>query len=271
MSKTFAFISYTRADQDSALLLHRELKDTFGARKAWLDHENIKGGTEWMASIDEAIETCSAFIVLIGKGWVAPEKLASMQNPDDVVRKEVERALARRADPKDNLIIMPILVDGAKMPSASDLPPSMASLLAIDAPDIRGHTLHNDLKPEVVPALVKSIGPTLIGETKPQRRRRLAWLYTKLTVVLGVFLASSFGIVTWLTHQSYQSELESAGISLRPKLTDIPKSEMTLEHYAVAVGAAVSAFAIVLILVWQFGGLGRYRLTTDDDMRSRAR
>jgi hypothetical protein len=46
-----------------------------------------------------------------------------LEDPDDFVRVEIEAALTRKVR------VIPILVDGAKMPHADKLPPSLAKLV----------------------------------------------------------------------------------------------------------------------------------------------
>jgi len=258
MVKRFVFISYRRADEKSALLLHQGLAAAFGDRKAWLDHENIEGGTEWMGSIANAVGACSAFVVLIGKGWAHPDNLARLRQDGDVVRAEIEQALARRADPKDNLPILPILFDGVRMPSKEDLPASLVPLLRIDAPDVRDDKFVRDLNTDIVPQLEKSIGPTLTYESPRQRRWRLIWFYAKLATLLLVMLVAAVGgYAAW----------EYAGVDpdnlFQPGVMDLLTDYIEpWEYGGLAAGVLVVFFGIVL-LIRRRDGPSRYRLVRD--------
>jgi hypothetical protein len=55
-------------------------------------------------------------LALIGRYWLTPAGL------DDVVRREIESALAH------GVPVIPVLIDGARMPAPGELPPSLAGL-----------------------------------------------------------------------------------------------------------------------------------------------
>ena len=58
-----------------------------------------------------------------------------LDDPGDFVRLEIELALAAR------VAVVPVLVEGAAMPSAADLPPSLARVLALPGGRALGHAL----------------------------------------------------------------------------------------------------------------------------------
>jgi hypothetical protein len=75
--------------------------------------------------ITTAVESCDVLLALIGDRWLTitgPDGRRRLDNPDDYVRLEIEAALAR------NVRVIPILVDGAQMPRADELPPSLGKL-----------------------------------------------------------------------------------------------------------------------------------------------
>ena len=62
---------------------------------------------------------CDVLIAGIGKSWLTDATVSGrplLDDPLDYVRLEIETALYRR------MRVIPVLVDGAHMPSASDLP-----------------------------------------------------------------------------------------------------------------------------------------------------
>jgi hypothetical protein len=64
-------------------------------------------------------------IAVIGKSWLTATDAAGrerLQNPDDYVRREIAAALQR------NIRVVPVLVQGASMPSADELPDDLAAL-----------------------------------------------------------------------------------------------------------------------------------------------
>src|SRR4029450_444950 len=76
--------------------------------------------------ITAAVASCDVLLALIGDQWVTiadEEGRRRIDDPDDFVRLEIEAALTR------NVRVIPILVGGATMPRADELPPSMAMLV----------------------------------------------------------------------------------------------------------------------------------------------
>ena len=61
---------------------------------------------------------CDALIAVIGSDWLSPR----LEDPDDWVRLEIANALARKVR------VVPVLVEGAKMPAPTDLPEDLSAL-----------------------------------------------------------------------------------------------------------------------------------------------
>jgi hypothetical protein len=75
--------------------------------------------------ITAAVSVCDALLAIIGQRWLIitdKDGRRRLDNPNDFVRLEIEAAIKR------NVRIIPILVDGARMPRAEELPPSLANL-----------------------------------------------------------------------------------------------------------------------------------------------
>jgi hypothetical protein len=76
--------------------------------------------------ITRAVGSCDVLLALIGDQWLTitdAHGRRRLDNPDDFVRLEIEAALSRRVR------VIPILVDGARMPRADELPDSLAALV----------------------------------------------------------------------------------------------------------------------------------------------
>ena len=77
------------------------------------------------AYLEQAVSRCDVCLVVIGRGWLTAtdaDHRARLEDPRDFVRFEVAAALAR------NIPIVPLLVQGAKMPQAEELPPDLSGL-----------------------------------------------------------------------------------------------------------------------------------------------
>ena len=81
------------------------------------DVESIRPGDDFAAEIEAAHRVMPVLLAVIGPRWLAEESDAGrrLDDPQDWVRLEIESALRR------GILIVPVLVDGARMPSASDL------------------------------------------------------------------------------------------------------------------------------------------------------
>ncbi len=117
------FISYRRADTaNQAGWLADRLVAQYGRNQVVKDVDSIQLGNDFADVIAAAVTSCNVLLALIGHQW-----LAAAPGGDDYVRVEIESALTRGVQ------VIPVLVDGARMPTAAELPPSLA-LLAQRAP-----------------------------------------------------------------------------------------------------------------------------------------
>jgi hypothetical protein len=120
------FISYRRGDERSfAGRIYERLCRHFDARRIFMDVDTIELGLDFTEVIDHWLAKCSAMLVVIGPNWLStgPDGRRRLDDPNDFVRLEIETALARR-----EVRVIPVLVEGACMPSATDLPESLAPL-----------------------------------------------------------------------------------------------------------------------------------------------
>ena len=112
------FISYWRADTaNQAGWLADRLAGHFGRQQVVKDVDSIQLGNDFADVIAAAVTSCDVLLALIGHQW-----LAAAAGPADFVRVEIESALTRGVQ------VIPVLVDGARMPAAAELPPGLAGL-----------------------------------------------------------------------------------------------------------------------------------------------
>jgi TIR domain len=122
-SKSGVFISYRRDDKrDFARGLYERLARNLDEQQIFMDVDSIDLGVDFTEVVDQRLEQCSVMLVVIGKDWldcVDSGGRRRLDNPDDLVRLEVETALAR-----PRVRVIPILVDGAKAPESTELSPA---------------------------------------------------------------------------------------------------------------------------------------------------
>ena len=125
MTNARVFINYRRADSAGwARQLHGDLEARFGKGRVFRD-VTIEPGVDFVEHIERVMNAAEVCIVVIGSGWTSAANSDGrrLDNPDDLVRREIERALER-----PDVEVIPVLVDGARMPSERELPASLRAL-----------------------------------------------------------------------------------------------------------------------------------------------
>jgi hypothetical protein len=120
------FISYRRHDSAAhAGRLYDRLSAHFGANQIFMDTDDIPPGADFAADIEARVGSCDAMIVVIGKEWLTARNAAGqrrLSDPNDFVALEVSSILKRKA------LVIPVLVGGAQMPKADELPGNLKGL-----------------------------------------------------------------------------------------------------------------------------------------------
>ncbi|MDN3676949.1 TIR domain-containing protein [Flavobacterium paronense] len=98
MEKNLIFFSYSRVDSNFALKLAKDLRQS--GIELWIDQLDIKGGTHWDASIEDALNSANRMIVILSASSVASNN----------VMDEVSYAL------ENNKKIIPVLLNDCKAP-----------------------------------------------------------------------------------------------------------------------------------------------------------
>jgi glycerophosphoryl diester phosphodiesterase len=129
------FISYRRQETAwPARQLYDLLVAELGADRVFKDVDNIEPGDDFVERIQWAVGSCQVLLALIGPQWLTVKDAAGgrrLDDPTDFVRLEVETALNR-----DDVRVIPILVDNAKMPTPQELPTGLAALTRRQAVEI---------------------------------------------------------------------------------------------------------------------------------------
>jgi hypothetical protein len=141
------FISYRKADTSSAArLLYMSLAPLLGKENIFFDVEVLKPGMNWRHAIRVSANSPGVLLALIGPRWLealqARSQRAAVEDVDDVARKEIEYSLTNAVD----VAVIPILVEGAEMPKADQLPHTIRGLADIQAQPLREDTYDDDLK-----------------------------------------------------------------------------------------------------------------------------
>lgn len=114
------FVSYRRQDAGGeAGRLSDVLQEAFKHDRVFMDVDTIEPGSDFVDVINNAVSSCDVMLVMIGPHWTMIKDASGkrrLDNPDDFVRLEIGVALKR------NIRVIPVLVNGATMPTADQLP-----------------------------------------------------------------------------------------------------------------------------------------------------
>ena len=117
------FISYRRDDARGASgRLYDWLRIGFGRERIFRDVHSIGVG-KWRNKIDDALDRSAVCVVVIGPRWANADNLPRLRDETDMVRHEIVTALRNEA-----VTMIPTLVEGAVVPTTTDLPEELQPL-----------------------------------------------------------------------------------------------------------------------------------------------
>jgi hypothetical protein len=179
------FICYRREDASGhAGRLRDGLSARFGSDEVFLDHEAIGPGENFVQAMSGAIGSCEVFLAIIGKQWLSVtgrNGARRLDGPDDHVRCEIVEALGR------SVRLIPILVEGAEMPRAAELPEPLKPLALRNAFALNDEEWESDV--ERLVAVIQPGAPVRGAST-----RRSRWPVV-LAVAAAVLLGALLGIL----------------------------------------------------------------------------
>ena len=138
------FLSYRRDDaMGYSLLLYDRLNRYFGRGSVFMDVDTIPPGLDFLRVIEREVSACNVLIALIGKQWLAITDALGQRRiaqSDDYVQLEIAIALER------GIPVIPVLLRGALMPTADQLPDALKPLARRQAVSLSDERIDYDLK-----------------------------------------------------------------------------------------------------------------------------
>jgi hypothetical protein len=136
-------ISYRRSDSSAITgRIFDRLAAHYGKESVFMDVDNIPFGADFRTHIQAVLQETEVLIVVIGPQWLGADAAGKVRvsQESDPVRAEIEAALAR------NMPLIPILIDGAKMPGSEELPASFNQFAFLNAAEVAtGRDFHPHL------------------------------------------------------------------------------------------------------------------------------
>jgi TIR domain len=137
------FISYRRDDSaGQAGRIQDRLEREFGHDLLFMDVDAIPLGTNFVKVLHEEVAKCGVLLAVIGPNWPDVRDEAGnrrLDNPKDFVRIEIAAALQR------DIPVIPILLDGARIPKAAQPPKDLEELPLRNGLDVRHASFPYDM------------------------------------------------------------------------------------------------------------------------------
>jgi TIR domain len=120
------FINYRGADSYSyGALLYAELSRRLGPGSVFLDSESIPAGADFVEALLGRVRQARVVLAVIGPSWLAEADRGGgrrIDDPTDWIRRELVAAFAA------GVRVVPVVTDGARMPTEAELPGDLAAL-----------------------------------------------------------------------------------------------------------------------------------------------
>jgi outer membrane protein assembly factor BamB len=187
------FLSYRRLDtRHTTVHIYDRLTREFGRGAVFRDIDSIHRGRDFRVSLQRAIGQTTVMLVIIGPLWASVTDRTGrrrLDNPHDYVRQEIAAGLHN-----DQIRVIPLLVDGAPTPTASELPGELIRLANLNTLRIRpGAAFEASME-----VLVEAIAGEVRRRVRPTRARRERSARLLVTTLLFALLAAALALLIQL-------------------------------------------------------------------------
>ena len=189
------FINYRRDDtQAAAEALKQALEAHIPRLVVYLDHAANEGGENYRAKMSTEIAASNLIVSLIGPRWLEITDVTGRPRifaPEDAVCEEIDLALDQGKD------ILPVLVDGSKMPTRTQLPDTIKRFARLHAMQLSES--NRGLDTEKIASRVEKI----IKKQSPFR----SWREKLLNLLARPLAASAFLVIGYVGAINFPNEL----------------------------------------------------------------
>ena len=175
------FINYRRAEslKDARHLATLLDKGPFRGR-IFIDLRGLDGSSDWLHELERQVAASEAMVSVICPGWAEvrdADGLRRIDSDHDFVRFELAEAFRR------GIPVIPVLVDGARMPRGSELPDNLLLLTRPQAELLRAESFDDDVN-----KIVRRVQADVAA------RRVRGWPGWAVVAIAGVALAGGVGV-----------------------------------------------------------------------------
>jgi TIR domain len=215
-------ISYRREDTGwitgrifDRLKEHYEKAQKLGYQKkpvVFMDYDSTPVGVDFRNYIKGVLDDCDILLAVIGPHWEGDDKQSQPRIMDDSdwVRIEVETAL------KNNIPVVPVLIDRTSMPRADMLPESIRDLVCRQAARVDTQIDFNSHIERLIREIDRLTGVRLPRSAAIQPERlvsdspRLRPFGPKIAYALALLSLCAVAVALWLTFFGQQRFIEPA-------------------------------------------------------------
>jgi len=224
------YLSYRRMESAAyAGRLFDNLSRHFGRGSVFMDIGGITRGQEFSRAIESALNACQVVLVVIGNGWASytgQDGRRRLDDPNDWVRIEVVAALRR------NVLVVPVLVEGARLPDPASLPEELRPLCQRHACELSDLRWSYDVG-ELVRDLEKVVRLPKRFKVPDVKGKRLRW-FAGGAIILALLLGIAFYVPTVFRKIPQ-------GTPKQPKLMESPASTVAVPQPATKAQLADTA------------------------------
>jgi hypothetical protein len=153
-------ISYRR--EDSKWIADRifdRFETHYGKGNVFMDIDSIPFGLDFRDHIRETLDRCDVMVALVGPNWIGRDQTGDhILNETDWVRIEVEAALNKK------IPLIPVLIDGSRMPKPEDLPDSLKNFVFRQAAGVDREHFHAQMD-KVIASIDQHLSK--VGQARP--------------------------------------------------------------------------------------------------------
>jgi hypothetical protein len=159
------FLCYRREDSGGyAGRVQDRLVRDLGADVLFMDVDSIPLGKNFVKILNDEVAKCEVLLAVIGRTWIDArdeDGKRRLDNPNDFVRIEIAAALQR------DIPVIPILLEGARIPNSDQLPKELEELSVRNAINLHHSSFHSD-----VDRLVRGLQALLNVHPAPEERAK---------------------------------------------------------------------------------------------------
>jgi len=161
------FINYRRqTDAGVAGRVYDNLSRALPGASIFMDVDKLNPGDDFEVALGRSLASCKVMLAIVGPQWATitdEQGRRRLQDSDDFVRKEIRAAL------EGGVRVIPVLVNGARMPDRSALPPDLQDLAKRQAMEVRHERFNDDMA-----AVASAVATTTPGARRQQHWQRYA-------------------------------------------------------------------------------------------------